>query len=629
NIRSYSASQQETLPADTDLATGKNDRVGNGMGAQGTFVNVIPVTSSETLHATSSVKSCHGNLNKKHPKRRRSSASYTLYLPASRPLFPNYADGRSRSKHNKKKYKLLILWPLPIITRYIILLSILISMLNWTGFISLKCSAPSFVIHRLEIENLLLSPFLFSLQMSNVLLAASNLLTLGLFEESLTSMLGGTKKFLGTTTSLMLGVCVLRQAIGFIFSRSTGWSIPSLFFSDSLHECNQGIAPFLFSLLVLQSLSIDDKYILYYGDKRHTKITLRKITLQLFMCMLNYTQKNILWWSVTGLLTGLIGTIAIHTTQTRETPNYDNAFDRLLPMYKISNYGKSTGGVLKRTWSGFKKSSIILLVTFAILLFCNFCYTRPHFVQPAALNEIEIGKKDRYLLSFLVMTAPRPGDPDYLIRTIDSYLNNFESDPSMDSFYTRTQMIIYTHFSNHTVFDQAKKKYSTDLKAQRYLKWVQEDGYELNQRLHVSKAMKLVAENFKTTYVALVEDDFPLCEDKWAELLTVVYEANVKSPDHCGVFVGTGGSGLIMKRKQALISSDLLLQEILTPPDIILQNCLLGTGKGCEECSQTLVTSKTLLMYHLGYNTSTSPDRIYQKNEFQCGWRHPFNGDPR
>ncbi|CAG8656195.1 48_t:CDS:1, partial [Paraglomus brasilianum] len=58
----------------------------------------------------------------------------------------------------------------------------------------------------------------------------------------------------------------------------------------------------------------------------------------------------------------------------------------------------------------------------------------------------------------------------------------------------------------------------TDLKAQKYLKWVQEDGYELNQRLHVSKAMKLVAENFKTTYyyyVALVEDDFPLCEGKY------------------------------------------------------------------------------------------------------------------
>ena len=76
-----------------------------------------------------------------------------------------------------------------------------------------------------------------------------------------------------------------------------------------------------------------------------------------------------------------------------------------------------------------------------------------------------------------------------------------------------------------------------------------------------------------------------------------------------------------MKRKQALISSDLLLQEILTPPDIVLQNCLLGTGKGCEECSQTLVTSRILLMYHL---VDTSPDHIYSNNEYQCGWRHPF-----
>ncbi|CAJ0841132.1 7810_t:CDS:10 [Entrophospora sp. SA101] len=292
-------------------------------------------------------------------------------------------------------------------------------------------------------------------------------------EESLTSMLGGTKKFLYTVIFMILGVSTLRQIIGFIFSRSTGWAIPILFFSDSLHECNQA----------------------------------------------------------------------------------------------------------------------------------NFVYTRPDFVEESTLNTVH--PEDRFLISFLIMTAPRRGDPDFLLRTIESYLSNFPNKPEMESFYTRTQMIIYTHFTNHTMFDKARAIYSNNFKAQNYLKFHREEGLEINQRLHVSKALRLVAENFKTTYVALIEDDFPLCEDKWQEFLTVVYNANVQVPRHCGIFVGTGG-------------------RLDVPPDILLQNCLLGEIKGCEECSKTLVTSKTLLMYHLGYNTSTSPDRRYHKHEFQCGWRHPF-----
>lgn len=60
------------------------------------------------------------------------------------------------------------------------------------------------------------------------------------------------------------------------------------------------------------------------------------------------------------------------------------------------------------------------------------------------------------------------------------------------------------------------------------------------------------------------------------------------------------------------------------PPDIIIQKCLMGQLPQCAACTDSLVTSKTLLMYHIGYNTSTSDDRTYKKDEFQCGWRHPF-----
>lgn len=71
---------------------------------------------------------------------------------------------------------------------------------------------------------------------------------------------------------------------------------------------------------------------------------------------------------------------------------------------------------------------------------------------------------------------------------------------------------------------------------------MREEGSEWDQRAHVAKALNIVAEEGDSTYVALVEDDFPMCgEATWRELLNVVYEANRRVPAHCGVFVGTGG----------------------------------------------------------------------------------------
>ncbi|CAG8637953.1 15918_t:CDS:2, partial [Gigaspora rosea] len=382
---------------------------------------------------------------------------------------------------------------------------------------------------------------------------------------------------------------------------TTGWSLPVLFFSESLHECNQGLSPFLFALLVFQSFSIDNKS-LFHINKRLTKIKLHKFTFQLFMCMmcmLNYALQSILWWSLTGLLTGLIGAIALRVIQSKSKLKRYSICEQLLPNHSaiIGKNNRATSP-LQQVIVGLKKYSIILIACF-FLLFCNYFYTRPNFVGEATLNKIF--PDDRFLLSFLLMTAPRRGDPDYLLRTIDSYLNNFPDKPD------------------------ARSIYANDLKAKNYLRFYREKGSEINQRLHMSKAIKLVAENFKSTYIALVEDDFPLCDGKWKEVLTVIFNANLRVPKHCGIFVGTGG-----RKNKALVASNLLLKEesLEIPPDIILQNCLMGSGKGCEECTQTLVTSKVLLMYHIGYNTSTSPDRTYLKKDFQCGWRHPFNGDP-
>lgn len=260
---SRSSSESKTSTTTTQTTTSQATVVSNQTTPTNYLTNQVLVNhaipqnqnqNQTNLNQQSSLKS--SNSRKKHSQRRRSSSSmnpisitntvntttpssssYVLNIP---PSGISEKTEKTNNKRHKKKYKLLILWPLPIITRYVILISLLVSLLNWMGGIALKCSAPSFVIHRFEFVNLLLSPFLFSFSFPNVILAACNLLTLGLFEESLSSMLGGTKKFLGCFSSLMFGVCLLRQIIGFVFSRSTGWAVPVLFFSESLHECNQG-----------------------------------------------------------------------------------------------------------------------------------------------------------------------------------------------------------------------------------------------------------------------------------------------------------------------------------------------------------------------------------------------------
>ena len=83
-------------------------------------------------------------------------------------------------------------------------------------------------------------------------------------------------------------------------------------------------------------------------------------------------------------------------------------------------------------------------------------------------------------------------------------------------------------------------------------------------------------------------------------------------------------SGLFLKPDIARVAADILIKYEETPPDIVIQKCLRGELPECNQCKQSLVTSKTLLMHHIGFNTSTSDDRVYTKDQFQCGWRHPF-----
>jgi hypothetical protein len=463
----------------------------------------------------------------------------------------------SSNQPKSKSQKLLCLWPLPTITRYTILLSFIVSILNFLGIFELACSSPSYVIHRLEIFNLFVSPFLCTAYLPDILIFGWNVLILGLFEESLTHMLNGTRRFVQVFLSVVISVCTTRQAIGYLFSKSTGWAVPSLFFSDSLHECSQGVcvyihlisnkrylsiillglSPFLFALIVIQSLNIDDKYILMYGNDH--RFTVRKVTLQIIMCLVNYAVKNILWWSLTGLLTGFIATIVIQTWLAQDKHWDQQEKDNDLPLDMTRGHYRPLP--LWRTLrDAFRKSALVLLAILPFLFICNGFYTREQFVESSTLNQLSY---DRYMFTFVIMTAPRRGNPPFLTRTLDSYIQNWpEEVPEKGTLYDRIQTIVYTHFTNHLEFDRAKNRFESTQRGQRYLKWIREEGDTLDQRGHVSKALSLAADLYQSTYVALVEDDFPVCGNKeWKQIESVIYEANIKSPNHCGVFVGTGG----------------------------------------------------------------------------------------
>ncbi|KAH8926467.1 hypothetical protein BT69DRAFT_1215225 [Atractiella rhizophila] len=133
----------------------------------------------------------------------------------------------------------------------------------------------------------------------------------------------------------------------------------------------------------------------------------------------------------------------------------------------------------------------------------------------------------------------------------------------------------------------------------------------------------------------IAEDDFPLCSDRsWVHLLSLL------GKESCSAWIGTGGSGLVIQRRLAEKVSSILLVMAEYPTDLDLQDYLLGKRGG--ECSERIqndprdrvgrrkgmVVSDRLEMKHIGFNSSTVPGRRYRKSEFQCGWRHPFNGDP-
>ncbi|KAG0008413.1 hypothetical protein BGZ80_003481, partial [Entomortierella chlamydospora] len=543
-------------------------------------------------------------------------------------------------------------------TRIVLALTIIMSLGALGGNFPEHCTAPTHVLFSREYLSLLISPFVVPMtpalldaaQLSlgfSLILAVSNIFSFAVFEEHLTAIFNGdgSRIFRNLCLIMVAFIMGLRQILGFVFSRSTGWQFPALFFSDTMFECNLGLAPYLFALLAVQSLfpASSEKTTFFWK--------LRRTPVQIVLCLLNVLPKTIVWWSGTGLLVGFFAAVAIQFQRQRghwggkvKTSAFekqlweDDAYEAVMQDEENFSDSSMAGEGIpsfkerKSVASGWTRLLYIfptLLFAMLILVGGNQVHTAKADVPNDVFNK-SIEPQAPYLLTLLLMTAPRTRGVTYIKETLTSYLDNFP-DEEVDPLYSRIQIVVYTHFTDFPGYDEAKAYFDTIPKARKHVKWVREEGFEKNQRKHLVSAIRRVGTAEDSVYLAVMEDDFPFCENGWQEMLNTIYEANQKVPEHCGVFVGTGGSGLIFKRAVALTASFILERDLHTislglttpPPDVSLQNCLLGEHEFCSSCAGTMVTSKTLLQRHLGYNSSTSGGG-YDKNQFQCGWRHPF-----
>ncbi|KAG0304878.1 hypothetical protein BGZ98_004876 [Dissophora globulifera] len=522
------------------------------------------------------------------------------------------------------------------------------------------CTAPTHVLFSREYLSLLASPFVVPLTPSlldaaqtnlgsSLGLSISNIFSLAIFEDHLTTVFNGDgPRIFRNLFVVVLGlVMALRQLLGFVFSRAVGWHIPELFFSDSIFECNLGLTPYLFALLMVQALFPAS------SEKSSFLWNLRRTHIQLVLCLLNILPKTIIWWAGSGLIVGFFAAMAISIqrrmgrwggkvkTSTFEKQLWETELYEPVPEEEdefldstIADgmpFREKKGGA--SFWTAVAYTLPWLILVLAILVGGNHIHTFRTDVPNDVLNN-NIDPQTPFLLTLILMTAPRKRGATYIRETLLSYLNNFP-DEEVDPLYSRIQIVVYTHFTDFPGYDDAKAFFETIPKARKHVKWIREEGAEKNQRKHLVNAIRKIGTMEDTVYLGVMEDDFPFCDGGWQEMLNTIYAANQKVKDHCGVFVGTGGSGLLFKRSVALTASFILEDDLKThalglvvpPPDISLQDCLMGEHEYCSSCAGTMVTSRTLLQKHLGYNSSTSGDG-YDKNQFQCGWRQPFNGLP-
>ncbi|GAA6058023.1 hypothetical protein JCM3770_003976 [Rhodotorula araucariae] len=504
----------------------------------------------------------------------------------------------------------------------------------------------------------------------------------------------------GAVVAAVWGAVVgLRCLANWVFGRVVGWAHPQFLSTRAIHEVGAGLAPLLLPLYLIHLAS----------SRRSDSLSASAPALLATSFLVPVTHGGAgLWLGICAAVVGLVASMGIATGRA------------LLSSPSRSASPSSATVPVSRTSSRTSHYlAFLLLPTLAL-----YPASPPSTPGQTDVAFSQLHPSHPILLTVLLMTAPRPGNPDFLLQTVDSWLGAFPdpdsalpfsatslaansttlfpSDPPTSS---RLRLVVYTHFATHPMFDLARAHFASSAKAAHYVTWARDPRAvvpgaqdRLDQRLHVARGLAHAAE-LGGAYVLLTEDDFPLCEDAggeggerswhgaWEKLQAALVATNMRMPDdgagvaddsgigHCGLFIATGGSGLAIRaplaarlpalllgsddpdgsaREAAAARGEIRLRregEGADTPDLVIQDCLRGRLPECAVCApgatgpdgsarrpsrrdgervgkSGLAGTERLLQRHLGYNASTLPGRKYGREEWACGWRQPFNGEP-
>jgi hypothetical protein len=129
------------------------------------------------------------------------------------------------------------------------------------------------------------------------------------------------------------------------------------------------------------------------------------------------------------------------------------------------------------------------------------------------------------------------------------------------------------------------------------------------------------------------EDDFEVCPGGVSDMFSVMCESKRRGQDQCGVFLTTGGSGIVIRQSMLNIIIRLLLDEIVRASkyqgfehsDVTMQQCLKGHLPQCAHCAQSLVVPSRCLFRHIGFHSARNG--FTHPVKYTCEWRHPFAGN--
>ncbi|GAA5857239.1 hypothetical protein JCM8547_009392 [Rhodosporidiobolus lusitaniae] len=550
--------------------------------------------------------------------------------------------------------------------------------------------ASTFADLTLQLSNAALAPFLITRGLKSAALGAVNLALLRSLEESTPALSPRSKVALAG--GMWAAIVGLRILAGWVFGRVLGWAHPEHFSTRAIHEVGAGLGPLLLALYLLYSAS--------HSSAKPPSFVPAALSAASFATPVSNGGAG-LWLGLCGAVVGLAASLVFAAYST------------------FSSRTRSRTPSSSSTCEPASSFSLLHFLTLLTLpsLAVNAVSPNPKAATTSATFS-QLHPSQDNLLTVLLMTAPRPGNPDFLQQTVSSWLGAFPdpdssvSDLSLSLFSnsttvpalsSRLRLVVYTHFASHPQFDLAQSTFSSSPKASHYITWQRDSralaaGNRLDQRLHVARGLEYAA-GLGGAYVLLTEDDFPLCEDggngesswsgAWEKLQAALVKTNELMPDvfasstpgHCGLFLSTGGSGLAIRTPIAALLPSLLLGasdphgyareaaaargqlpaqvggKDADTPDLVIQDCLRGRLEECRAlCAPAanggegpfvqgsarvpggvpgerrgksgLAGTERLLQRHLGYNASTLPGREYGREEWACGWRQPFNGEP-